>query len=61
MGAVLRVSDEVGPGVVLVPGQRPAGEARLGTINLLTSDRYTDLGDGATYQSTRLEVSRASA
>jgi len=61
MAAVLRVSDEVGPGVVLVPGQRPAGEARLGTINLLTSDRYTDLGDGATYQSTRLEVSRASA
>jgi anaerobic selenocysteine-containing dehydrogenase len=61
MGALLRVSDEILPGVVLVPGQRPVGEARYGTINLLTSDRYTDLGDGATYQSTRLDVVRASA
>ena len=58
MAAVLRVSDEIGPGVVLVPGQRPSGEARRGTINLLTSDHYTDLGDGATYQSTRLDVRR---
>jgi anaerobic selenocysteine-containing dehydrogenase len=61
MGALLRVSDEILPGVALVPGQRPTGEARHGTINLLTSDRYTDLGDGATYQSTRLDVVRASA
>jgi anaerobic selenocysteine-containing dehydrogenase len=56
LGAVLRVSEEVGPGIALVPGQRPAGETRGGTVNLLTSDRYTDLGDGATYQSTRLDV-----
>ena len=61
MGGVLRVSDEIGPGVALVPGQRPTGEARHGTINFLTSDRYTDLGDGATYQSTRLDVVRAQA
>jgi anaerobic selenocysteine-containing dehydrogenase len=61
MGAVLRVSDEVGAGVALVPGQRPVGEARHGTINCLTSDRYTDLGDGATYQSTRLDVVPAPA
>jgi hypothetical protein len=27
-----------------------------GTINLLCSDRYTDLGEGATYQSTWLDV-----
>ena len=60
MGAFLRVSDEIIPGVALVPGQRPADEARHGTINFLTSDRYTDLGDGATYQATRLDVVRAS-
>jgi anaerobic selenocysteine-containing dehydrogenase len=58
-GVVLRVSDEVPEGVVLVPGQRPAGEAREGTVNMLCSDRYTDLGDGATYQSTFLDVRRA--
>jgi anaerobic selenocysteine-containing dehydrogenase len=56
VGLVLRVSDEVLPGVVLVPGQRPDGEALEGTINLLCSDRYTDIGDGATYQSTFLDV-----
>ncbi|MGE0257219.1 MAG: molybdopterin-dependent oxidoreductase [Alphaproteobacteria bacterium] len=56
VGLLLRVSDEVLPGVVLVPGQRPDDEAAEGTINLLCSDRYTDLGDGATYQSTFLEV-----
>ncbi len=54
----LRVSDEVGPGVVLVPGQRPSGEADGTTINMLCSTRYADLGEGATYQSTRLEVCR---
>ena len=54
----LRVSDEVAPGIVLVPGQRPAGEAVAGTVNLLCSDRLTDLGEGATYQSTFLDVKR---
>jgi hypothetical protein len=44
------------PGVVLVPGQRPDEETLGGTVNLLCSDRYTDLGDGATYQSTFLDV-----
>jgi anaerobic selenocysteine-containing dehydrogenase len=52
----LRVSDEVQPGVVLVVGQRPDTEAISGTINMLCSDRYTDMGDGATYQSTWLDV-----
>ncbi len=56
VGLVLRVSDEVRPGVVLVPGQRPDGETLEGTINLLCSDRYTDMGDGATYQSTFLDI-----
>ena len=52
----LRVSDEVGPGVVLVPGQRPSGESGGTTINMLCSTRYSDLGEGATYQSTWLDV-----
>jgi anaerobic selenocysteine-containing dehydrogenase len=52
----LRVSDEVDPGVVLVPGQRPTGEAAGTTVNMLCSTRYADLGEGATYQSTRLDV-----
>jgi anaerobic selenocysteine-containing dehydrogenase len=56
---LLRVSDEVAPGVALVPGQRPAGEALSGTVNLLCGDRLTDLGEGATYQSTFLDVRRA--
>jgi anaerobic selenocysteine-containing dehydrogenase len=56
VGLVLRISDEVLPGVVLVPGQRPDEETLGGTINMLCSDRYTDLGDGATYQSTFLDV-----
>ncbi len=52
----LRVSDEVTTGVVLVSGQRPSTESHGGTVNLLCSDRYSDLGQGATYQSTRVEV-----
>jgi anaerobic selenocysteine-containing dehydrogenase len=58
IGLVLRVSDEVRPGVVLVPGQRPDGETISGTVNMLVSDRYTDIGDGATYQSTFLDIER---
>ncbi len=56
VGLVLKVSDEVLPGVVLVPGQRPETETLDGTVNMLVSDRYTDLGDGATYQSTFLDI-----
>ncbi len=56
IGLALKVSDEIQPGVVLVPGQRPIGEAVSGTINMLCSDRYTDMGEGATYQSTWLDV-----
>jgi hypothetical protein len=52
VGLVLHVSDEVPQGVVLVPGRRPDDEAVSGTINMLCSDRYTDMGEGATYQST---------
>src|SRR5262245_35975624 len=55
----LRVSDETACGVAFVPGQRPAGGAGEGTVNMLCSDRYSDLGAGATYQSTRLDVRAA--
>jgi anaerobic selenocysteine-containing dehydrogenase len=57
---VLTISDEAPPGVAFVPGQRPTSEAIAGTINMLTSDRYSDFGEGATYQSTRLDVRAAS-
>ncbi|MBV9833708.1 MAG: molybdopterin-dependent oxidoreductase, partial [Alphaproteobacteria bacterium] len=56
VGLMLKISDEVRPGVVLVPGQRPDSEAVSGTVNMLCSDRYTDMGEGATYQSTFLDV-----
>ncbi|MEO8651517.1 MAG: molybdopterin-dependent oxidoreductase [Hyphomicrobiaceae bacterium] len=56
IGLLLKISDEVREGVVLVPGQRPEGEAVSGTVNMLCSDRLTDIGAGATYQSTFLEV-----
>ena len=56
VGLVLKISDEVLPGIVLVPGQRPDGETVSGTVNILCSDRYTDIGEGATYQSTFLDI-----
>jgi anaerobic selenocysteine-containing dehydrogenase len=56
VGVVLKVSDEVQPGNLLVPGQRPDDETVSGTINMLCSDRYTDIGEGATYQSTWLDI-----
>ena len=52
----LKISDETQAGVALVVGQRPDSEAVLGTINMLCADRTTDMGEGATYQSTWLEV-----
>jgi anaerobic selenocysteine-containing dehydrogenase len=52
----LRVSDETPPGVAFVPGQRPVKEAHAGTINMLCSTAYSDMGEGATYQSTRLDA-----
>jgi anaerobic selenocysteine-containing dehydrogenase len=56
VGLTLHVRDEIQPGVVLVPGQRPDNEAVEGTVNMLCSDAYTDMGEGATYQSTWLDV-----
>ena len=56
VGLTLHVRDEIQPGVVLVPGQRPDQEAVSGTVNMLCSDAFTDMGEGATYQSTWLDV-----
>jgi anaerobic selenocysteine-containing dehydrogenase len=56
IGLTLKVSDEINEGVVLVPGQRPDGETLSGTVNMLCADRYTDMGEGATYQSTWLDI-----
>lgn len=56
IGLVLRIGDEVQPGVVLVSGQRPSSEAVDGTVNMLCSTRLTDIGKGACYQSTFLDV-----
>ena len=56
VGLLLHVRDEVQPGVVLVPGQRSDDEAAEGTVNMLCSDALTDMGEGATYQSTWLDV-----
>ncbi|HSK38862.1 MAG TPA: molybdopterin-dependent oxidoreductase, partial [Arenibaculum sp.] len=52
----LRVSDEVPPGTALIVGQRPAADAHAGTVNDLCSDALSDIGEGATYQDTRIEV-----
>ncbi len=56
VGLTLHVRDEIQPGVVLVPGQRADDETVDGTVNMLCSDAYTDMGEGATYQSTWLDV-----
>ncbi len=56
VGLMLRIGDEIQPGVVLVPGQRPDAEALSGTVNMLCADGYTDMGEGAIYQSTWLDV-----
>ena len=45
-GSMLHVRDEVQPGVVLVPGQRPDDEAVAGTVNMLCSDAYHRHGRG---------------
>ena len=52
----LQVREEVQPGVVLVPGQRSDEDAVEGTVNMLCGGGITDMGEGATYQSTWLDV-----
>jgi anaerobic selenocysteine-containing dehydrogenase len=60
VGMTARVSADTLPGVVTVEGNRPrAAYPHSGPLNLLTSDRLSDMGGGATYQSTWLDVRRA--
>jgi anaerobic selenocysteine-containing dehydrogenase len=59
VGLHARVSDDTMPGVVAVEGSR--GRSRFligGPLNVLVSDHLTDMGAGATYQSTWLDVRR---
>jgi anaerobic selenocysteine-containing dehydrogenase len=58
VGLMLHISDEIREGMALVPGQRSSGETVSGTVNNLCSDRLSDLGAGATYQSTFLDAGR---
>ena len=39
-----------------MPGQRREHETVAGTVDILRSDRYTDIGEGATYQSNWLDI-----
>lgn len=41
---------------MLVPGQRPDGETVAATVNMLCSDPYTHIGEGATRRSTWLDI-----
>lgn len=59
--ARLAVGDAAPRGVALVLGQPPEERPGDATVNVLCPDAYTDLGEGATYQDTRLDVRRAAA
>ncbi len=57
VGVYARVTEDTIPGVVVLEGQR--GRSRYlsgGPVNVLTSDRLSDMGAGATYQSTWVDV-----
>lgn len=57
VGMAARISSDTQPGVVAVEGNRSRADyVRGGPLNVLTSDRLSDMGAGATYQSTWVEV-----
>ena len=57
VGLYARLTEDVPRGVVVVEGHRAQSDYLSGgTLNSLCSDRYSDLGEGATYQSTWLDV-----
>jgi anaerobic selenocysteine-containing dehydrogenase len=59
VGLRLRVTTDVRPGIVVVEGQKNrATYLGGGSINVLTSDTLSDMGAGATYQSTWVDVRR---
>jgi anaerobic selenocysteine-containing dehydrogenase len=56
-GLYARISDDTPRGVVTVEGSRDRSHFLTGgPLNVLTSDHLTDMGAGATYQSTWLDV-----
>jgi anaerobic selenocysteine-containing dehydrogenase len=61
IGLRLAVGTDILPGTALIVGQRPGADAWGGTVNLLCADDLSDLGEGATYQDTRLDIRRAAA
>jgi anaerobic selenocysteine-containing dehydrogenase len=57
VGVYSRITTDVLPGIAVVEGQRPRSQYLSGCpLNVLCSDRYADLGEGATYQDTWLDV-----
>ena len=57
VGLYARVTTDVVPGTVVVEGHRPqAHYLSGGPLNVLCADGYADLGEGATYQDTWLDV-----
>lgn len=57
VGLYAKVTTDVPRGVVVVEGHRPqAHYLSGGPLNILCSDAYSDIADGATYQSTWLDV-----
>lgn len=57
VGLYARLTPDVPPGIVVVEGHRPQSHYLSGgPLNVLCADRYADLGEGATYQDTWLDV-----
>jgi anaerobic selenocysteine-containing dehydrogenase len=57
VGLYARLTTDVLPGLVVVEGHRPQSQYLSGgPLNVLCADRYADLGEGATYQDTWLDV-----
>jgi anaerobic selenocysteine-containing dehydrogenase len=55
-----QVSDEVRPGVAVLPKGTWSHQTRNGlTANALAADDLTDLGGGATFNDARVQVARA--
>lgn len=59
VGLTLALEGDVPPGIAVVEGVRPsAAYLSGGPINVLTPDDLADMGEGATYQNTRVDVRR---
>jgi anaerobic selenocysteine-containing dehydrogenase len=57
VGLYVRLTTDVVPGTAVVEGHRPQSHYLSGgPLNVLCADHYADLGEGATYQDTWLDV-----